>query len=86
MAQARANTEGFVAHRTCPGRRIRRAPAVVERAASSARRHSVDVDLSVSMSLLCRIECNQVADSGPQHILLVPGATTVYSTGNYYFR
>ena len=69
MAQARANTEGFVAHRTCPGRGIRRAPAVVKRAASSVRRHSVDVDLSVSMSLLCRIECNEVADSGPQHIL-----------------
>ena len=61
MAQALANTEGFVAHRTCPGSRIRRAPAVVKRAASSVRRDSVYVDLSVSMSLLCRIECNEVA-------------------------
>jgi len=85
VAQARAHTEGFVAHRTCPGSRISRASAVVKRAASSVRRDSVDVDLSVSMSLLCRIECNEVAESDPQHVLLAPGATTVYSTGNYYF-
>ena len=58
MAQAPANTEGFVAHGTCPGSHVKRAPAVVQREASSVRRESVYMDLSVSMSLLCPIECN----------------------------
>ena len=48
MAQALANTESIPA----------RIDVAIRTLASSVRRDSVFVDLSVSMSLLCRIECN----------------------------